>query len=63
MLAQVAADTGILRVELYVDRQVRRGMGQVMVECFGEPSSGWFRVVHRDPSLKSHSVQLDAERR
>ncbi|MER9302924.1 DUF4238 domain-containing protein [Mesorhizobium sp. M0496] len=63
LLAQVAADTGMLRVELYVDRQMRRGMGQAMVECFGEPSSGWFRVVHRDPSLRSLSVQLDAERR
>ncbi|MER9337214.1 DUF4238 domain-containing protein [Mesorhizobium sp. M0293] len=63
LLAQVAADTGMLRVELYVDRQVRRGMGQVMVERLGEPSSGWFRVVHRDPSLRSLSVQLDAERR
>lgn len=62
LLAQVAADTGLLRVELYVDRQVRRGMGQAMVECFGEPSSGWFRVVHRDPSLRSLSVQLDVER-
>ncbi|RWO29678.1 MAG: DUF4238 domain-containing protein [Mesorhizobium sp.] len=63
LLSQVAADKGMLRVELYVDRQVRRGMGQVMVERFGEPSSGWFRVVHRDPSLRSLSGQLDAERR
>lgn len=63
LLAQVAADKGMLRVELYVDRQVKRGLGQVMVERFGEPSSGWFRVVHRDPSLRSLSVQLDAERR
>ncbi|MEJ6785603.1 DUF4238 domain-containing protein [Aminobacter sp. Piv2-1] len=62
LLAQVAADKGMLRVELYVDRQVRRGMGQVMVERFGDPASGWFRVVHRDPSLRSLSVQLDAER-
>jgi hypothetical protein len=62
LLAQVAADTGLLRVELYVDRQVRRGIGQAMVERFGEPSSGWFRVVHRDPSVRSLSVQLDAGR-
>lgn len=62
LLAQVAADTGMLRVELYVDRQVRRGMSQVMVERFGEPPSGWFRVVHRDPSLRSLSAQLDAKR-
>lgn len=63
LLAQVAAGTGMLRVELYVDRQLRRGMGQAMVERFGEPTSGWFRVVHRDPSLRSLSVQLDAGRR
>ncbi|GAB4072252.1 DUF4238 domain-containing protein [Ancylobacter sonchi] len=63
LLAQVAADRGMLRVELYVDRQVTHGMGQAMVERFGEPSSGWFRVVHRDPSLRSLSVQLDAKRR
>ncbi|MFP9139278.1 DUF4238 domain-containing protein [Devosia sp. XGJD_8] len=63
LLAQVAADKGMLRVELYVDRRVRRGMNQVMVERFGAPASGWFRVVHRDPSLRSLSVQLDAERR
>jgi hypothetical protein len=63
LLSQVAADKGMLRVELYVDRQVRRGMSQVMVERFGEPASGWFRVVHRDPSLRSLSSQLDAERR
>lgn len=62
LLAQVAADPGMLRAELYVDRQVRRGIGQAMVERFGEPSSGWFRVVHRDPSLRSLSVQLDAGR-
>ncbi|PBB39725.1 MULTISPECIES: DUF4238 domain-containing protein [Mesorhizobium] len=62
LLAQVAGDTGMLRVELYVDRQVRRGMSQVMVERFGERSSGWFRVVHRDPSLRSLSAQLDARR-
>ena len=62
LLAQVAADTRLLRVELYVDRQVRRRIGQAMVERFGEQSSGWFRVVHRDPSLRSLSVQLDAGR-
>ncbi|TGS39088.1 MULTISPECIES: DUF4238 domain-containing protein [unclassified Mesorhizobium] len=63
LLAQVAADKAMLRVELYVDRRVRRGMGQVMVERFGEPASGWFRVVHRDASLRSLGLQLDAERR
>jgi hypothetical protein len=63
LLSQVAADKGMLRVELYVDRQVRRGMGEVMVKRFGDPASGWFRVVHRDSSLRSLSSQIDAERR
>lgn len=63
LLSQVAADKGMLQADLYVDGQVRRGMGQVMIERFGEPSNGWFRVVHRDPGLRSLSTQLDAERR
>lgn len=63
LLAQVAADTGMLQVELYVDRQVKHGMRQAMVEPLGDPASGWFRVVHRDASLRSLSAQLDAERR
>ncbi|MCO6415796.1 DUF4238 domain-containing protein [Siccirubricoccus sp. KC 17139] len=63
LLAQVAADTSMLQAELYVDGQPRRGMGQAMIECFGEPSSGWFRVVHRDPGLRALSTQLDAKLR
>jgi len=61
LLAQVAADTGMLRTELYVNGQVRRGMGNVMVERFGELADGWFRVVHRDPALRALSVRLDAD--
>jgi hypothetical protein len=63
LLSQIAADKGMLQADLYVDGQVRRGMGQVMIERFGEPSKGWFRVVHRDPSLRSLSAHLNAERR
>jgi len=63
LLAKVAADTGMLRTELYVDGQVRRGMGEVIIEQFGEPAHGWFRVVHRDPGLRALSVRLDADMR
>jgi hypothetical protein len=63
LLSQVAADNGMLQAHLYVDGRVRRQMGQAMMERFGEPSNGWFRVVHRDPGLRSLSAQLDAERR
>lgn len=61
LLSQIAADKGMLRVELYIDRQVTHMMGQAMIECIDELSSGWFRVVHRDPSLRALSVQLDAK--
>ena len=62
LLSQVAADHGMLQADLYVDGQLRRGMGQTMIECFGERSDGWFRVVHRDPSLRLLSAQIDAKR-
>ena len=61
LLAKVASDRGMLRTELYRDGQVRRGIGQAMVERFGEPSEGWFRVVHRDPALRALGVRLDAD--
>ena len=61
LLAKVASDTGMLRTELYIDGQVFRGMGQVMIERFGEPSQGWFRVIHRDPALRSLNEQLNAD--
>lgn len=63
LLAQVAADEEMLRVELYVDRQVRRSISDVVLERFGEPSSGWFRVVHRDPMLRSLVRSIDVEGR
>ena len=61
LLGKVAADPGTLRTELYVDGQVLRGMGDVMIERFGAAEEGWFRVVHRDPGLRALSVRLDAE--
>lgn len=62
LLAQIAADRGPLRTELYVDGRVRRGVGQAIVERIGDPSSGWFRVVHSDPGLRALGIHLDAKR-
>lgn len=62
LLAQVAADEGMLRVELYADGQAMRGIAEAMIERFGEPSEGWFRVVHRDFALRALSVQIDSKR-
>lgn len=58
LLAQVAADTRMLRAELYVDGQIRRGMAQAMVERFGKPDEGWFRVVHRDHALRALNSRI-----
>ncbi|API57749.1 hypothetical protein BMW22_41525 (plasmid) [Rhizobium leguminosarum] len=48
LLQQVSVDPDELKVELYDNGRVRRGMSAACVECFGEPQFGWFRVVHRD---------------
>lgn len=58
LLAQMAADTGLLRAELYVDGHCRRVLGQAMIEPIGSPSDGWFQVVHRDPALRALDKQL-----
>lgn len=58
LLSQVAADKGMLRAELFVDGQATKCMGQAMVELFGEPSEGWFRVVHRDEHIRALTAQL-----
>lgn len=63
LLAKVAADEVMLRTELYVDGQARRGMSQASIERFGEPSDCWFRVVHRDRGLRALSVRLDDDLR
>lgn len=60
-IAEVAAETGILRAEFYEDGRIRRGMGQAMIERFGELGEGWFRVVHRDPALRALGKRLDGE--
>ncbi len=62
LLALVAADSGMLSVELYEDGQVTRGMREAMVETFGDSGAGWFRAVHRDEAMRALSVHIDAER-
>lgn len=61
LLHKVAADPGELRVELYCDGQVRRGMSQVIVELVGDGVPAWFRVVHRDPAMRALAATLDAK--
>lgn len=58
-ITQLAADQGMLRTELFIDGQAVRGISGAMVECIGEPTSGWFRVVHRDPSLRALCAQIN----
>jgi len=59
LLAQMAADPGMLRVELYDDGQARRHIGEAMLERLDDRGQGWFRVVHRDASLRALTAQLD----
>lgn len=63
LLAQVAADSGMLSVELYEDGHLMRSMREAMIERFGEPEKGWFRAVHRDEAMRALGARLDAERR
>lgn len=62
LLAQMAADPGMLRVELYVDGHPRRMLNGAMIEPFGSSADGWFRAVHRDPSLRELGRRLDRDR-
>lgn len=62
LLGQLAADTGIMHAELYIDGHSRRGMREVMIERFGEPADGWFRVTHRDPMLRALGARYDAKK-
>jgi len=62
LLTQIAADQGMLRAELYIDGRPMRTMGAAMIELFGDKTDGWFRVVHRDPSLRELGKRLDLER-
>lgn len=59
LLELIAADRHELRAELYEDGRARRGMGRAMVERFGEPADGWFRVVHMDEDLRNLARQID----
>jgi len=60
LLKLVAADTGEIRAELYEDGQPRRSIGAAMLERFGDPDIGWFRLVHKDDGLRSLMRNLDS---
>jgi hypothetical protein len=60
--AQMAADPGMLRVELYIDGHPMRTLGAAMIEPFGNSADGWLRVVHRDAGLRELGKQLDRGR-
>lgn len=53
LLRQMAADPGMLRVELYDDGYARRQIGEAMLERLDDRGKGWFRVVHRDAGLRA----------
>ena len=59
LLTQIVADKGPMRVELYQDGNPRRGMSQVMFELIAADRPSWFRVVHRDPGLRSLGASID----
>jgi hypothetical protein len=63
LLALVAADPGMMSVELYENGHVRRGMRETMIERFGEPEAGWFRAVHRNEAMRALAAHLDGDRR
>ena len=63
LLKKVAADVGQMRVTLFEDGRSKRVMSQVKIERIGEPRNGWFRVVHRDDSLRLLMRQIDLKRR
>lgn len=63
LLGQVATDPGMLSIDLYENGSNIRHMSQAMVELFGVESEGWFRVVHRDTSLRTLMASLDADSR
>jgi hypothetical protein len=62
LLRLVAADMGVIRAELYDSGQPRQLIGAAMIERFGDPTEGWFRVVHADESMRSLARHLDAQR-
>lgn len=62
LLTMVAADPGMLSVELYEDGWMRQGMRKAMIERFGNSDAGWFRAVPRDEGLRALFSQIDSER-
>jgi hypothetical protein len=61
LLELVAQDPGDIRVELFDDGRPRQMMSAATIERLGEPEQGWFRVVHRDPSLRKLMRDLDTQ--
>jgi len=53
LLGLVAQDARDIRVELYDNGLATKSMSAATIERFGNPSEGWFRVVHRDSSLRA----------
>lgn len=62
ILELVAGDTGEIRADFYDNGRQQRSIGAAKIELFGEPSKGWFRVVHKEEGLRALMRQLDAER-
>ncbi len=62
LLELVAADTGELRADLYDSGRHRRSISQATVERFGDPTDGWFRVVHSEEGMRSFMRSIDEER-
>lgn len=60
LLDLVAADTGMLSATLYSDGNMMRSMREAMVERFGNPGQGWFRVVHRNEAMRALDRSIDA---
>lgn len=63
LLDQVANDANELSVELYQDGRSQRGLNCVCLERVEREGGGWFRVVHRDASLRDLMRQIDAGRK
>lgn len=59
LLELIATDSHDMRTDLYEDGQPRLSMGQATIERFGDPTDGWFRVVHMDESLRGLMRQID----
>jgi hypothetical protein len=63
LLDQVAKDTNELSVELFQDGRSHGGLNRVCIERFEGEGGGWFRVVHRDASLRDLARKIDSGRK